>query len=90
MTVSTQTYKRQAGGYVGRLSQTSRGCAFTYAKRLGSTALSSNSGPLFLTLPTAFETGRLTSTSSFAGFISERVEPCFSPIIIFATATASG
>ena len=30
----------------------------------------SSSGPLFFTLPTAFETGRLTNTSSFAGFIS--------------------
>jgi hypothetical protein len=33
-------------------------------------AASSNSGPLFFTFPTAFDTGRLASTSSFAGFIS--------------------
>jgi hypothetical protein len=31
---------------------------------------SSNSGPLFFTFPTAFYTGRLTSASSFTGFIS--------------------
>lgn len=27
-------------------------------------------GPIFFTLPTAFDTDRLTNTSSFAGFIS--------------------
>ena len=34
-----------------------------------------NSGPLFFTFPTAFDTGRLTSTSSFAGFIIPEPRP---------------
>jgi hypothetical protein len=31
----------------------------------------SSSGPLFFMLPTALDTGRLTSTPSFVGFISD-------------------